>query len=86
MKIEQKYNRLFGFTPLSDIFFTDYLPELDGDAARIYLSLAYHCKMGERSTADKIAGELGISASAVNEKLVLLEQKGLLVRLEHLQT
>ena len=82
MNIESKYNKLFGFTPVSDIFITDYLPELDGVAAQIYLLCVYNCKMSQPTDRAGLAAMLKVSEAVIDEKMVELENIGLLVRID----
>ena len=81
MKLEDKYNPLFGFTQISDLFFTDYLPELDPFCVKLYLLCLYLNKRGKEVTRESLAAGIKVTPAVVDEKLISLENAGLLVRM-----
>ncbi len=83
MKIEDKYNPLFGFTNVSDLFFTDYLPELDGISTKLYILCLYLNKRNKEITREELASGIKVSPAVVDEKLIHLENAGLLVRMDN---
>lgn len=82
MKFEEKYNPLFGFTQISDIFFTDYLPDLDPVSAKLYIICLYLNKRGKEITREGLAESVKVTPAVVDEKLISLENAGLLVRMQ----
>ncbi|MBE7056149.1 MAG: hypothetical protein E7388_01745 [Ruminococcaceae bacterium] len=83
MQIEDKYNPLFGFTQISDLFFTDYLPELDGVSTQLYILCLYFNKRGKEITREELAAGIKVTPAVIDEKLISLENAGLLVRKEN---
>ncbi len=73
MEFKDKYNLLFASTPIPDLFFTDYLSDLDPVCVKVYLMSLYFTKTGRKLTNEEFAAELQISSQELNEKLVLLE-------------
>ena len=82
MKFEDKYNPLFHFIPVSDIFFTDYLPDLDPVSVKLYLTCLYLTSRGEEATRESLAKDIRETPAVVDEKLILLESAGLLARMQ----
>ncbi len=82
MKIEEKYNPMFGFTQISDLFFTDYLPELDPVCTQLYILCLYFSKRGKEITREELATGIKVTPAVIDEKLILLENAGLLVRMD----
>ncbi len=83
MKIEEKYNPLFGFTQISDLFFTDYLPELDAVSTQLYILCLYLNKKGNEITREELAAGIKVTPAVIDEKLISLENAGLLVRFDN---
>lgn len=77
-RIEKTYNPMFEQTPLSDLFFSDYLPGLDPLGVKIYVYCVYLSKLNQEYTEDAIAKTLGIDKSVLMEKLIELEAIGLM--------
>ena len=82
MKFEDKYNPLFSFTQISDIFFTDYLPELDPVSAKLYITCLYLNKRNKEITRECLADSIKVTPAVIDEKLISLENAGLLVRMQ----
>ena len=82
MKFEDKYNPLFSFTPISDIFFTDYLPDLDPVSAKLYITCLYLNKREKEITREALAESVKVTPAVIDEKLISLENAGLLVRMQ----
>jgi len=78
MKIESKYNPMFGFTPISDIFFTDYLPDLPPMAVKLYLVCLYLNQRGQTVNKDELAALIGETTAVAEENLIILETSGLI--------
>lgn len=83
MKIEDKYNPLFGFTQISDLFFTDYLPELDAISTQLYILCLYLNKRGKEINREELATGIKVTPAVIDEKLISLENVGLLVRMDN---
>ncbi len=82
MKFEEKYNPLFGFIQISDIFFTDYLPELDPVSTKLYMVCLYFNKRNKEITREGLAENVKVTPAVIDEKLISLENAGLLVRMQ----
>lgn len=76
-KIEKEYNVLFESTQVSDLFLSDYLPQMDPLCVKIYLYCLYISKLGQEQTEEAIARTLGIDKSVFMEKLIEMESMGL---------
>ncbi len=68
-----------GFTPVDNVFLTDYLPAADGDHVKIYLTglKALHC--GEEVSVESIALSLKLTEEKVREAFLYWEKQGLIV-------
>lgn len=79
MKIEMnQYNPLFGMTPVSDLFFTRYLPVMDSECVKIYLYVLYLASKNENIRPEDLASAIGYSKELVSAKLIELQRIGLL--------
>ena len=79
MKIEKPaYNPLFGMTPVSDLFFTRYLPVMDAECVKIYLYILYLSSKGENILPEDLAASIGYSLETVSAKLIELQSIGLI--------
>lgn len=82
MKFEEKYNPLFSFIQISDLFFTDYLPELDSVSVKLYITCLYLNKRRKEVTREGLAESVKVTPAVIDEKLICLENAGLLVRMQ----
>jgi len=77
VKIEFKYNPIFGSTVISDVFISEFLPEMDAVCVKIYIYCLYLQQSQQEVTGDSMAKMLGIDKSVLGEKLIILESLGL---------
>lgn len=73
MEFKDKYNLLFASTQIPDLFFTDYISDLDPVCVKIYLLCVYFSKIGRKLSSEELAAEAQVSVQELKEKLVLLE-------------
>lgn len=79
MKIAKTQNKLFGKTPVSDVFICEYLPGLPPLAVKLYLYLLYASENQVECTEDSLAMILSSESSVVKENLIVLESAGLIL-------
>lgn len=82
MNFDAKYNPLFGTTPVSDLFFTDYLPALPPNCVKLYMYCVYLAQRGEHPAKEELASALEMTSAVVDESFIALEYAGLLVRMQ----
>ncbi len=78
MKIEIPYNAMFRATPVSDLFLSDYLPELDPLGVKIYLYCLYLAHLGREVSLESLASDLSLEKSVLGEAMIALQGAGLL--------
>lgn len=79
MKVEMPYYAMFNQTPVSDLFLSDFLPELDPMGVKVYLYCLYLAKLGREVTPSSLATDLQIHESVLGETLIGLQGAGLLL-------
>jgi DnaD/phage-associated family protein len=79
-KITGEYNKKYGTVNLSNLFVTEYMPGIGGNALKIYVLLLYYAKIGAKADEQSVANNLGMDLSYVSAGLIELESKGLISR------
>ena len=75
--------RLFGVTPVENLFITEYLPSADGDKVKVYLCGLYHSQAQDPGFGVKeMAAELGLEEGQVLSALRYWERRRLVERTE----
>lgn len=73
--------RIYGVTSVENLFFSQYMPDADGDFVKVYLSCLYHCQLGDESFSPaEIANELHLEKERVEAALRYWERRRLLTR------
>ncbi len=73
--------RIFGVTSVENLFFSQYMPDADGDFVKVYLSCLYHCQLGDESfSPTEIANELHLEKNRVESALRYWERRRLITR------
>ena len=81
MKLEHnELPLLFSETPISDIFFTEYLPELSGDCLKLYLYMNFLSKYNKTVKVNDLSKKLSLPYADINSYLEILEDRGLLLK------
>ncbi len=80
MKITGETSSKFGSVPVSNLFISDFLPGLSGDAVKVYLTLCYYSGQSVKYDEAGLANVLGVDISVVGACLIELESKGLIFR------
>ena len=92
MKLERKdLPMIFSETPIPDIFFTDYLPELSGDCLKLYLYMNFLSKHNKTVKVNDLTKKLSLSfggngngnnnkGGGITDFLCVLEEKGLITK------
>ena len=81
MKIEQNDQKmLFNKTEIPDIFFSDYLKQMQGDYLKIYLYLIFISKYGKEVQVNDLTRNLSIPVSTVSDGMKYLEENNLILR------
>ena len=81
MKIESFDNSLiFSETSISDIFFTEYLSQADGNAVKVYLYLYFISKYNKDIKLNDLSKTLNIPIKDIQDALKYWEDKGLLLK------
>lgn len=78
MKVEKKRDEVLDVTQVSNLFMTEYLPTLDGNAAKVYLYLLYLTEQGSKCTKEALAAILNVDLSVVEAAFVQLCAGGLI--------
>jgi DnaD/phage-associated family protein len=78
--IEEQLSKLYSDTPVADVFLSEYLPGLSGDAVKVYLFLHYLRKFGKKGGENELATLLNMDAQAVRNAMGELEAAGAVER------
>ena len=81
MKLEQKETSfIFSTTPLSDIFFTEYLSQSNGDYLKVYMYLYFIAKYNSDLKINDLSKKLELPLKVIQDALKYWEGIGLLIR------
>ena len=82
MKLElSDKSSLFSSTDIPDVFFADYLPQMEGDFAKVYLYVLFLSKFNKEVKINDLSKRLGIQFPIVQDALKYLEEQKLLIKL-----
>ncbi len=80
MHFEAMKGVLLSDTLVPDLFLSDCLPGLPGDAVKLYLYCVFLAKYGKNAEPEELAARLELETDTVQAAFVRLEQDGLLIR------
>lgn len=81
MKLEQnEILPIFSNTTLPDIFFTEYLPEANGDYIKIYLYILFLSKYDKDIKVNDLCKKLGLTLKVIQDGMKYWEEQGVLIR------
>ena len=81
MKIEQNDKKmLFNKTEIPDVFFSDYLNQMQGDYLKIYLYLMFISKYGKEVQVNDLTKNLSLPVNTISEGMKYLEENNLILR------
>lgn len=84
MKLEQNDTSfIFSTTPLSDIFFTEYISEAPGDYIKIYLYCLFLSKYNKEIKLNDLSKKLALPIKVIQEALSYWETVGLITKKEN---
>lgn len=71
---------LFSSTDIPDVFFTEYLPEANGDFIKVYFYISFLAKFNTEIKINDLSKTLGLDFPTVQDAIKYWETKGLLVK------
>lgn len=81
MKLEQNdISPLFSTTVLPDIFFTEYLPEANGDYIKIYLYVLFLSKYDKDIKVNDLCKKLSLPLKVIQDGMKYWEEQGVFTR------
>ncbi len=81
MKLEQNdLLPLFSNTNIPDIFFTEYLPEANGDFVKVYLYILFLSKYDKDIKVNDLCKKLGLSLKVIQDAIKYWEDQNVLTR------
>ncbi len=81
MKLEQNdLLPLFSNTNIPDIFFTEYLPEANGDFVKVYLYILFLSKYDKDIKVNDLCKKLGLSLKVIQDAIKYWEDQNVLIR------
>lgn len=81
MKLEQnELLPLFSSTPLPDIFFTEYLPQADGNYIKVYLYILFLSKYDKDIKVNDLCKKLGLPLKVIQDAIKYWEEQGILTK------
>ena len=81
MKLEQsELSPLFLNTNIPDIFFTEYLPEANGDFLKVYLYILFLSKYDKDIKVNDLCKKLGLSLPTIQNAIKYWEDQGVLTK------
>ncbi len=83
MNFDIKKTLLYSDTTISDIFISDYLPNLDGNSLKVYIYCAFLAKDKKSIEFCDLAKKLGIAENKIREYLNNLQSFGLIIQGEN---
>lgn len=81
MKLEQnELLPLFSNTIIPDVFFTEYLPEANGDFIKVYLYILFLSKYDKDIKVNDLCKKLGLSLKVIQDALKYWEGQNVLIK------
>ena len=81
MKLEQSdLSLLFSSTNLPDIFFTEYLSQISGDALKVYLYITFLAKYNKDIRLNDLSKKLELPLKTIQESIKYLEDQSLITK------
>ena len=81
MKLDNKdKSMLFSITQIPDIFFTEYMPQANGDFVKVYLCLFFLTKYDKDIKLNDLSKKLNISLNIIQAALDFWEEKGVITK------
>lgn len=81
MKLEQnELLPIFSNTTLPDIFFTQYLPEANGDYIKLYLYILFLSKYDKDIKVNDLCKKLGLPLKVIQDGMKFWEEQGVLTK------
>lgn len=81
MKLEQSdLSLLFSSTNLPDIFFTEYLSQISGDALKVYLYMTFLAKYNKDIRLNDLSKKLELPLKTIQESIKYLEDQSLITK------
>ena len=81
MKLEQSdLSLLFSSTNLPDIFFTEYLSQISGDALKVYLYITFLAKYNKDIRLNDLSKKLELPLKTIQDSIKYLEEQTLITR------
>ena len=80
MNFEKDWTSLFEDVNIPEVFFTDYMPNANGDYVKIYLYVVFLCKHSSEITPLDLSKKLSLPIDTVEQGLKYLEDNLLLTR------
>jgi DnaD/phage-associated family protein len=82
MKLEHSdKSQLFSCTEIPDVFFTEYVPSMNGNFLKVYLYVLFLSKYNKDVKINDLSKRLGLSFPDVQDALKYLEEQKLLIKL-----
>lgn len=81
MKLEQNdMSVLFSTTPISDLFFTEYLSESNGDFIKVYLYILFLSKYNKDIKVNDLSKKLALNFKTIQDALKYWEDLGVITK------
>ena len=81
MKLEQnELLPMFSNTTIPDIFFTQYLPEANGDFLKVYLYILFLSKYDKDIKINDLCKKLGLSLKVIQDAMKYWEEQGVITK------
>lgn len=81
MKLDQSdLSLLFSSTNLPDIFFTEYLSQISGDALKVYLYMTFLAKYNKDIRLNDLSKKLELPLKTIQDSIKYLEEQTLITR------
>lgn len=81
MKLEQNdMSMLFSTTPISDLFFTEYLSESNGDFIKVYLYIIFLSKYNKDIKVNDLSKKLALNFKTIQDALKYWEDLGVITK------
>ena len=81
MKLEKTDKSiLFSCTELPDVFFTEYLPQANGEFVRVYLFMVFLSKYDKEIKLNDLSKKLNIPFSTIQAALIFWEEAGVITK------
>ena len=81
MKLEQNdLSLLFSYTSIPDVFFTEYISQMNGDCLKVYLYMIFLAKYNKEIKLNDLSKKLELPLKTIQDSIKFLEEENIITK------